>query len=452
MAADSAQPDATRLRPGSPAFTVLLGALAALPPLSIDLNLPALPGLAASFGAAPQAAAATLSAFMAGFALAQLVHGPASDRFGRRPVLLLGLAVYAAAGLACALAPTLPALVAWRAVQGAGAGAGLVLARAVVRDLFPDPARARVQFSYMNAVTQVAPVVAPLLGGLLLVAAGGAWRPIFAVLALSGAALFAAVWAGLGESAPARDPTALRPGRLLANYRRFLGARDCLGNALVAGCTFGCLFGYVTGSSLVFVATLGFAPVAYAATFAGVSACIIAGSFASASLARRGAAPRRVVRAALAAACAGSVAAVAALSGFAPIPAAPLLVPSLGLVTFCFGLVMPTVVQGALQPMPDMAGVGSAVLGCLQMLGGAASSAAVGALFGPLGAVAMPAVMLACVLLALAAHEAVTRPARRPLAGTRAPAPTTGREDRPSTAADAHAPPRHDGPRPEETV
>lgn len=402
-----------RLRPGSPGFTALLGALAALPPLSIDLNLPALPGLAASFGAAPEAAAATLSAFMAGFALAQLVHGPASDRFGRRPVLLLGLAVYAAAGLACALAPTLGALVAWRAVQGAGAGAGLVLARAVVRDLFPDPARARAQFSYMNAVTQVAPVVAPLLGSLLLALVGGAWRPIFAVLAVSGAALLAAVWAGLGESAPTTDPAALRPARLLANYRRFLGTRECLGNALVAGCTFGCLFAYVSGSPLVFVAALGLAPAAYAATFAGVGACIIAGSFAAASLARRGVAPRRVVRFALAAACAGCATAAVALSGVVPVRAVPMLVPSLGLVAFCFGLVMPAAVQGALQPVPDMAGAAAAVLGCLQMLGGAASSALVGALFGPLGALAMPAVMLACVLLALAAHEAVTRPAGR---------------------------------------
>lgn len=394
-----------RLRPGSPGFTVLLGALAALPPLSIDLNLPALPRLAASFGAAPEAATATLSAFMAGFALAQLVHGPASDRYGRRPVLLLGLA--------CALAPSLAALVVWRAVQGAGAGAGLVLARAIVRDLFPDPAQARAQFSYVNAVTQVAPVVAPPLGAALLAAAGGAWRLLFAVLAASGAALLAAVWAGLGESAPATDRHALRPGRLLANYGRFLGRRDCLGNALVAGCTFGCLFGYVSGSPLVFVATFGFGPAAFAATFAGVSACIIAGSFAAATLARRGVSARGTVRAALAVVCVAAAAGTLALLAPAPFPALPVLVPALGAVTFCFGLVMPAAVQGALQPVPDMAGAAAAVLGCLQMLGGAASSALVGVLFGPLGAAAMPAVMLACALGALAAHEAVARPAGR---------------------------------------
>ncbi len=401
-----------RLQHGSPAFTVLLGALAALPPLSIDLNLPALPELAAWFAAPPEAAAATLSAFTAAFALTQLVYGPASDRFGRRPVLMLGLAVYAAAGLACALAPSLPALVAWRAVQGAGAGAGMVLARAIVRDLFPDPAAARAQFSYLSAVVAVAPVAAPLLGSLLLTAGGG-WRPLFAVLALAGAALLIAVWAGLDESVPARDRGALRPARLLASYGRFLGLRECLGNALVAGCVFGCLFGFVSGSPLVFVAALGFGPAAYAATFAGVSACIIAGSFAAAALARRGVPARGAVRAALAGICVGSAAGAAALSAPASLPTVSVLVPSLAAVAFCFGLAMPTAIQGALQPVPDMAGAGAAVLGCMQMLGATLSSASVGTLFGPLGAAAMPAVMVASALAALAVHETVLRPARR---------------------------------------
>lgn len=403
------------LQPGSLAFTALLGALAALPPLSIDLNLPALPSLAAALGAAPEAAATTLSTFMAGFALAQLLYGPASDRFGRRPVLLLGLALYSLASFACALAPSLPALVAWRAVQGAGAGVGMVLARAVVRDLFVDPVAARAQFSYINAVGQAAPVVAPPLGSLLMALNGG-WRPIFAILTFSGAALLIAAWAGLGESlpAPARDRDALRPGQLLANYGHFLRLRECLGNALVASCAFGCLFGYVSGSPLVFVAVLGFGPMAYAATFAGVSACIIAGSFAAAALAGRNASVRAVTRSALIGVCAGSAIGAAALSAPGAFVAVSMLVPALAVVAFCFGLVMPTAIQGALQPVPEIAGVGAAVLGCLQMLGGAVTSALVGALYRPLGGTAMPAVMLACGLAAVAVHETVLRlPARQ---------------------------------------
>ena len=189
--------------------------------------------------------------------------------------------------------------------------------------------------------------------------------------------------------------------------------RECLGNALVAGCVFGCLFGFVSGSPLVFVAALGFGPAAYAATFAGVSACIIAGSFAAAALARRGVPARGAVRAALAGICVGSAAGAAALSTPAALPILPVLVPSLAAVAFCFGLAMPTAIQGALQPVPDMAGAGAALLGCMQMLGGALSSASVGALFGPLGAAAMPAVMLASALAALAVHETVLRPVRR---------------------------------------
>lgn len=300
-----------------------------------------------------------------------------------------------------ALAPTLPALVAGRAVQGAGAGARLVLARAVVRDPFPDPAQARAQSSSVNAVTQVAPVVAPPPGAVLPAPAGGAWRPLFAVLAVSGAALLAAVWAGLGESAPATDRHALRPGRLLANYGRFLNRRDYPGNAPVADCTLGCLSGYVSGSPPVFAATFGFGPAAFAAAFAGVSA----GAFAAAALARRHVPARGTVRAALG----GTLALLAP----APFPALPVLVPALGAITFCFGSVMPAAVQGASQPVPGMTGAAAAVLGCLRMLGGAASSALVEALFGPLGAAAMPAVMPACAPGGLAAHEAVARPAER---------------------------------------
>ena len=140
---------------------LLLGALAALPPLSIDMNLPALPGMAVSFGAPPERAAATLSMFLLGFAASQLAYRPASDRFGRKPVLMFGCVVFAAASGACMHAGSLKELVIWRGI----AGAGMVLVRAIVRDLFDDPVAGRTQFSDINMVMQVAPVVAPLLGG-----------------------------------------------------------------------------------------------------------------------------------------------------------------------------------------------------------------------------------------------------------------------------------------------
>lgn len=240
------------LAPGSLGLTFLLGALAALPPLSIDMNLPALPGMAASFGAAPERAAATLSVFLAGFAASQLAYGPASDRFGRKPVLLFGCALFVLASVACAFATSLGSLVAWRGVQGAGAGAGMVLVRAIVRDLFQEPAAARVQFSHINMVMQVAPVAAPVLGGAVLWIAGGAWRPIFACLAVAGLGLLAAVAFSLPESLRDKDPDAFRPQHVLRNYGRFLRHRDCLGYSLIAGLAFGSLFAFVSGSPLVF--------------------------------------------------------------------------------------------------------------------------------------------------------------------------------------------------------
>src|SRR5690349_18715720 len=125
-----------RIRPGSFAFTLLLGALSMLPPFSIDMGLPALPAMAQSLGTTSAGASLSLSLFMLGFALAPLVYGPLSDRYGRRPLLLIGCTVFVVAGVGCALSQSLPILLAWRFIQGAGAGAGTVLVLAIIRDLF----------------------------------------------------------------------------------------------------------------------------------------------------------------------------------------------------------------------------------------------------------------------------------------------------------------------------
>ncbi|WP_243146759.1 MFS transporter [Scytonema sp. UIC 10036] len=137
-----------RIRPESLGFTILLGALTALPPLSIDMGLPAFPTISASLGASPGAVGLTLSLFMVGFAIAQLAFGPLSDRYGRKPILLIGCGIFALAGAACATTPSIGTLIAWRLVQGAGAGAGMVMTLAIVRDLF-EGAAARAQLSYV---------------------------------------------------------------------------------------------------------------------------------------------------------------------------------------------------------------------------------------------------------------------------------------------------------------
>lgn len=188
-------------RPRTRGLTALIAALTALPALSIDMGLPALPDLADAFGAGAGHAQLSIGLFLVGFAAAQLGCGPASDRFGRRPVLLAGLGLFAAAGLGCALAPSLPALLASRVLQGVGACAGTVLARAVIRDLFSGEAAAA-KLSQATAIMALGPVLAPAVGAAVLAAFG--WRAIFVVLGLGGLALFLAVASGLAERSPRR--------------------------------------------------------------------------------------------------------------------------------------------------------------------------------------------------------------------------------------------------------
>src|SRR5215218_3282825 len=194
-------------------LTLLLAALTGLTSLSIDMSLPAMPQLQETFRAGVSAVQLTLSIFLTGFALGQVVCGPLSDRWGRRPVLLAGLSLFTLAGLVCAASSSLPMLVAARFVQGAGASVGPVVARAIVRDRF-DSRRAAAVLSQMTQVMIVAPLLAPTLGGYLLVRTG--WPAIFVVLGASGALLSFICWRFLpetaaggkaaagGESAPAR--------------------------------------------------------------------------------------------------------------------------------------------------------------------------------------------------------------------------------------------------------
>ncbi len=166
------------IRPNSFAFTVLLAGMAALPSLSIDMSLPAMPLLVGQFGASPGQAGLTLSLFMAGFAVAQRLFGPVSDRLGRRPALLGGIVLFTVSALCCALAPNITLLNVFRLLQGTGAAAGMAMSLAIVRDLFSG-AKARVKLSYVAVVVGIAPILGPTLGSVILTVAG--WRAIFAL-------------------------------------------------------------------------------------------------------------------------------------------------------------------------------------------------------------------------------------------------------------------------------
>ncbi len=389
-----------RLRPGGLAFTILLGCLGAMPPVATDMGLPALGDISASLGVTAAAAGLTFSVFMLGFAVGPIAYGPISDRYGRRPVLLAGCAAFTLGGIACALAPTLPVLLLARLVQGTGAGAGMVLAFAIVRDAFSGNA-ARAQLSWMTVVMSVAPMVAPAVGAALL---AGGWRLIYATMATAGALLSLFLLFGLPETGRTQPPGLWR--RVIPDYRRVLGHRVCLGYALVNALSFGNLFAYITGSPLVFMGERGLAAPGFALLFALSAVGLIAGGFLNGQLARRRVAERWPLHVGL-----GLSIAVSTLllltRGAAPLPVVTVLIM---LNSACRGLIAPNATHGVLRPMPDSAGSASAVLGCLQMLMGAVAGGLV-SLLGARPAFGMGGMMTLFALGAALAYLVLVRPA-----------------------------------------
>ncbi|WP_037924519.1 multidrug effflux MFS transporter [Streptomyces violaceorubidus] len=228
--------------------TLILGSLTATPPLAMDMYLPALPEVTRSLGAPAATVQLTLTACLAGMALGQIVVGPMSDKWGRRRPLLAGLAVYVVATALCAVAPNVELLVAFRLVQGLAGAAGIVISRAVVRDLYDGVAMARF-FSTLMLISGVAPVVAPLVGGQILRVTD--WRGVFVVLVVVGVALGVVVWARLPETLPVEDRHAGGVGDTLRAMRGLLADRAFTGYMLAGGFAFASLFAYVAASPFV---------------------------------------------------------------------------------------------------------------------------------------------------------------------------------------------------------
>ncbi len=384
------------LDPRAPLMTVLLGALAALPPLAIDMGLPAHGAIAVALGVAEPRMALTLSLFMLGFAAAQLIAGPFSDRFGRRPVLLAGTAVFGVAGVGCVAAGSLSALLAFRGLQGAGAGMAVVMVFATVRDLF-EGAEARIRLSGVSMVLSIAPVVAPAIGAQVL--AGFGWRAVFGLLALSGVALFAAVAFGFRESHMRPDPTALNAARLWENHRRWLRHPTSPLYALINAFCFGAMFAWVAASPLLLMSVYGLSGSAYGGLFAVTALGVMVGAGLNRRLAQRGVAGGVALRLGL------TISAVASCSvlGLSVLgqPSLWLLMPLLVANTFTIGLVSPNATAAALQPFGAMAGVAAALGGATQFLGGAVWGAIATALVGSIGLTGLGLVMAGCASVAL---------------------------------------------------
>ncbi len=385
-----------KLSPTGAIFAILLGMLAALPPLSIDMALPALVPITAAMHSTPRMAGLTLSLFMAGFGASPIAYGPLADRFGRRPVLLAGLVLFALGGVAATLATSITMLLGARLVQGAGAGVGMTLAFAIVRDVFEGRV-AQSRLALITIVANIAPIAAPTLGAGLLILVG--WRGIYGLTAVSGLGLIAIVFLSFRETLVARAQEKAMLPRLLGAYRQIATHRDVVSHILVNGLGFGWMFAYVAGSPLVLIEVKHVAPIVYAMLFACTGAGIVGGATLNGQLAKHGIASERVLLCAILLAVFATLTLVGLTAlGWTPLP---VLMPLLVLATACFGLAAPSASHGAMGPIPELAGIAGGLLTSVQMLFGAVASWAVAFFFPAFGIFAMTGTMALLAVIAL---------------------------------------------------
>jgi len=358
----------TRSRLG---IIVLLGALAALGPFSIDTYLPAFPAIARDLGVSVGRIDFSLATFFLGICLGQLAYGPLMDRFGRRTPLLWGLGLYAVASLLCAMSPDDTTLSALRFLQALGGCAGMVAGRALVRDLFPTEA-AQV-FSSLMLVMGIAPVVAPSIGGWIAAVMG--WRAIFVFLALVAVALFAMIARGLPDMHVRLTEQSFHPRELAKGWFAVLREREFLLWGIGGSIASGGLFAYLTGSPAAYMEGLGLSSATYSWVFAVNAAGLIGASqFNRWLLGRLSSA--RIVRLVLVGQFLSALALVACAAFGFRVAAFPLV----WLFLFGHGLAYPNVSALAMAPFGRTAGSASALMGSLQMASGAVLAGLVGLL------------------------------------------------------------------------
>jgi MFS transporter, DHA1 family, multidrug resistance protein len=379
-------------------FALFLGALAALPPISIDMALPALGPIAHTLHVSPGMAQLTLSFFMAGFALSPIAYGPFSDRYGRRPMLLVGLLLFTLGGFACAASGSLDLLLLARFVQGAGAGSGMTLAMAMVRDLFIGK-KAQGRLAVITVVTNVAPMIAPALGAALLSHSG--WRAIYNATGLCGLLLLLVIFFSLHETAPRQHPEHEPLLTVMTRaYQRVFTNRRAMAYIVLNALGFSWMFAYITGSPLTFIDTFHTSTSLFAVLFGCTGAGIVVGATLNARLAQRGVGIKWLLLGGVitAACCTSALVLLTLLRSMSLWSFLPLL----ALTTASFGMVAPSAAHGALEPLGEVAGVGGGLLASMQMLFAAGTSSVVAMLFPRVGIIAMTGSMCTLSILALA--------------------------------------------------
>jgi DHA1 family bicyclomycin/chloramphenicol resistance-like MFS transporter len=396
------------LRPGTLALTILLSMLAALGPLSTDMYLASLPDIGRGLGAPIAQVQLTLSSYLIGFAIGQILYGPVSDLYGRRPVLLAALALFTAASFVCTIAQSIDILIAARFIQAIGGAGAIVLARAMVRDLYSG-ARAGRELSLMGTIMGVAPIVAPMVGGVLQTAFG--WRANFVLLGGLAVIAITAVARLLPETRPRRgEPISL--AAMARGYAAVASHRGFLAYLGIITATYGGLFAWVAGASIVLQGVYGLSPFAFGLLFPLGGAGYVIGTVIAARRVIRLGLDRMIGVGVLLVAC-GGLAAAAVVA--ANMHAAIWLVLAMALYLAGVGLSMPQSMAGALTPFPDRAGTASALMGFTQQSVAAIVAAATG---GYLGSSAWPVAGVVAVMGCLAfVLWAVTRGVRAQDAG-----------------------------------
>lgn len=355
------QPGGRHVRPGSAAFIALIAALMTMTAMTIDINLPAIPALADDLGTTLTAGQITVTIFFYGFALGQAFWGPCSDKVGRKPAMLAGIALFVLSSAACAFAASIDQLLTMRFAQGFAAGAGSVLGRTVIRDLFDGQQMARIM-SLALAAFVTAPIIAPSLGALML--SVGSWRLIFVLLAVYGLTLAALCALWLPESLPRRDPGALRLSRVLEGYVAMARDRGSLVYGTVVTFGFCGLTTYLANAPAIFMSGYGMTPGQFGVVFAVVAMCSALGNLANARIVRHLDLTRAV-----AIGIAGTSVGIAlnlVLASLVQPESGWALVPGYCLFFFFFGLIVANGTTLSLQAHRHIAGAATSVLGVAQ--------------------------------------------------------------------------------------
>lgn len=377
---------------GLPGWLILMGALTAIGPFSIDLYLPAFPAIATGLGVGQGDVERTMAAYLVGLSAAQIFYGPLADRYGRKPPLLVGLSLYVVASLGCALAVDIGSLTAWRAVQALGGAAGIVIPRAVIRDHYETQEAARAM-SLLLLIMGLAPILAPLIGGQLLLVTG--WRGVFGLMLAAGVALMVAMLFIMKESLAPERVIHLSWRTIARNYRDLLRHRGFMAHSLAGGFGQAGMFAYIVGSPRVFIELYGVDPQHYGLLFGLNAAGLIIGSQVSARLLRRHA-PQTLQRHALVTLALASLAAVLlTLLGWMSLPL--LMVCLIGYMS-SQGFVSPNSAALALAKQGRRLGAASALLGTLQLSCGALAGLGI-SLWQADSALPLTAILAVCACL-----------------------------------------------------